>query len=81
MAHWEIALLSLMSGMGVALACALFVLFSDLLTNTVDWVRRRGRPPCIVCREATMPGDPEYCANHVHLRVLRRRSRTVHPTV
>ena len=79
MSHWEVALLSLMAGMGVALVCALFVLSCDLATNTISWVRRRGRPPCVVCREATLPDDPEYCANHVHLRVLRRRSRYSNP--
>lgn len=79
MSHWEVALVSLMAGVGVALVCVMFVLLSDLATSTTGWVRRRGRPPCVVCREATLPDDPEYCVNHAHLRVLRSRSRYTHP--
>jgi hypothetical protein len=73
----ELALVSVMVGMGAALISIVFAILADLAGHAHRRLRRLGRPGCVVCGKRALRDEPEFCRNHVHLKPLRRRERSV----
>ncbi len=73
----QVALLSLIVGMGFATVVLLLSMLVDLVKAARINLRRWGHPVCKVCGDPAAPGDDEYCWRHLHLRTLYRKEHTV----